>query len=106
MSRIKTSFVFFDEETEAKISDNELYVNGGDCATIMFDGDGEVEIQGLVDLNSDSWYPLALINKNNFTVVSSLTDPGVYSCSIDGYWKIRAEIKSVNESISVYANVI
>lgn len=106
MGKIKIPFVFFKDETEAKISDNELYVNGAESAIVTIEGEGEVEIQGLADLNSTEWHSLALIDKSDFAVYSSLDKSGIFSCSIDGYWKIRAEIKSVSGNLSVYANIL
>ena len=106
MGKIKTSFVFFDGETEAKISDNDLSVNGAEAAVVSVEGAGEVEIQGIADLNSEEWTSLGVINKSDFSVGTSITEAGIYSCSVDGYWKIRAEIKSASEALSVRVNLV
>jgi hypothetical protein len=106
MSKIKQTFVFFKEENTPKISDNELFVNGGEMLMINTQGTGNVEIQGIIDKNSTDWYPLAVIDKSNLAVLESIDKPGIYSCSVDGYLKIRAEIKDVQGNLSVYVNLI
>ena len=106
MSKIKQTFVFFENEETAKISDNELYVNGNDSLVITAEGSGQVEIQGLADINSDIWTPIALINKSDFSVGQNISKAGIYSCSVDGYWKVRAEIKSVTSALSICVNLM
>ena len=106
MAKIKQTFVFFDNEGTAKISDNDLYVNGNDGLVITAEGSGQVEIQGLADINSDSWTPIAVINKSDFSVGDKITKAGIYTCSLDGYWKVRAEIKSVTSPLSVCVNLM
>lgn len=106
MSKVKQSFVFFKEETSAKISDNELYVNGNESLLISVEGNGEVEIQGVVDVDSKEWFSLASINKSDLTVCKSIVAPGIYSCTVDGYYKLRAEIKTVQDKVSVCVKLI
>lgn len=106
MAKIKTPFVFFKDETAAKVSDNELYINGNESLIVTMEGSGEVDIEGLADNNGTEWYPLALINKSDFSIHESLTTSGIYSCSVDGYWKVRANAKSIDDTLSLFVNLV
>ena len=106
MGKVKQSFIFFKDESVAKISDNELFINGNESLLVSVEGNGEIEIQGITDMNSTEWQPLALIKKSDFSVHEVITSSGIYSCSVDGYWKIRAEAKAIQDSLSVCVNLI
>ena len=106
MAKIKVPFVFFDNESAAKISDNDLFVNGNEDLVVTMEGSGEIVIEGLADMNAEEWHTLALINKSDFTVHEVLTTSGIYSCSVNGFYKIRANAIAISEPLSLYVNLV
>lgn len=96
--RVKQSFKFFDAITTSAESNSLLNLYDGSQLVIQVEGTAtsfSIEVQGLVDGESNVYRPLAIINNFDFSILQEITEKGIYSIGVDGITKIKLNLISI-----------
>lgn len=99
---------FFENQNTSNISNT--FVNPqADILTVQVSGGANaftVAIEGRNSKDAD-WIPLAGINLTNLSVsTDGITEKGIYEFGIVGIRELRANLKSISGSVSVYGQLI
>lgn len=100
-------FKFFDGATSEGASNG--FYNNCRCDTcgLQVTGTfvGEIEFQGMIDIEKDTWDNIAVVQKSSLATKTSITAAGIYAADISVYKRIRVNIKSIESgSVNVFAN--
>lgn len=86
-----SNFVFFDENSTSSTSN--ILSNPSNAATLTLEVYGSsfnLTVEGRSDFQGeDNWHQLAAISLKDFSVLSSITEEGIYSIAFDGITQIR-----------------
>ena len=89
---------------------SSVYVNNTcDLCSVQVFGTAtamKVQIQGMMDIASETWENLALFNNSDLTLIEGddgITSAGIYSVMIDGVTQVRINVASVTGTVNVTA---
>lgn len=99
-------------ENVSAASTSSVYTNTScDLCSVQVYGTAtamKVQVQGMVDMESETWENLAVTNMSDFSVIEGddgITASGIYSATIKGVTRIRVNVASVTGTLNVTAKI-
>lgn len=100
--------IFLNGTTTITVSDTIGNPNFGELLTLEVSGTStifEIEVEGIVDINSTTWNTLGWISMDN-NVGTTITTKGIYEIVVQNISKVRVNLSSIsNGNISVFGRM-
>lgn len=92
-----SDFLFLKDIDQPATSNDFAIITG---TSLIFEVSGtftgvELIVEGKIDLDSEQWVTLPIVNMNTLTTVSQITDVGLYRIDVSGLSTVHAKLNAI-----------
>jgi hypothetical protein len=104
--QIRQKFIVFKNPVDTP-SPYEIDFTRSDLLKIQISGSGSCDIKIYGKINPDSDYAqMAIIKDSDYSFIDTISETGVYTISATGYYKLKIETNSADNTITCVASEV